>query len=35
LRWIGYYNTGRPHSTLGGRTPDEAYGTGMMERLAA
>jgi len=35
LRWIGYYNTGRPHSTLGGRTPGEAYGTGMMERLAA
>ncbi len=35
LRWIGYYNTGRPHSKLGGRTPDEAYGTGMMERLAA
>jgi putative transposase len=35
LRWIGYYNTGRPHSTLGGRTPDEAYGPGMMERLAA
>ena len=35
LRWIGYYNTRRPHSTLGGRTPDEAYGTGMMERLAA
>src|SRR4051812_14744338 len=35
LRGIGYYNTGRPHSTLGGRTPDEAYGTGMMERLAA
>ena len=25
LRWIGYYNTRRPHSTLGGRTPDEAY----------
>ena len=35
LRWIGYYNTGRPHSTLGGRTPDEAYGPGVMERLAA
>jgi putative transposase len=35
LRWIGYYNTRRPHSTLGGRTPDEAYGPGMMERLAA
>jgi len=35
LRWIGYYNTRRPHSTLAGRTPDEAYGAGMTERLAA
>ncbi len=35
LRWIGYYNTRRPHSTLGGRTPDEAYGAGVTERLAA
>ena len=25
-RWISYYNTRRPHSTLAGRTPDEAYG---------
>ena len=24
-RWIGYYNADRPHSTFGGRTPDEAY----------
>jgi putative transposase len=24
-RWIGYYNTERPHSALSGRTPDEAY----------
>jgi len=24
-RWITYYNSQRPHSTLGGRTPDEAY----------
>lgn len=24
-RWIGYYNAERPHSSLGGRTPDEAY----------
>ena len=25
-RWISYYNAQRPHSTLAGRTPDEAYG---------
>ena len=25
--WIGFYNTERPHSALGGRTPAEAYGT--------
>ena len=24
-RWIGYYNADRPHSGLGGRTPNEAY----------
>ena len=24
-KWIGYYNTRRPHSTLAGRSPDEAY----------
>lgn len=34
-RWIGYYNTQRPHSALAGRTPDEAYGAAGMERLAA
>ena len=42
-KWIGYYNARRPHSTLAGRTPDEAYrargtqaadGTGT-EKLAA
>jgi len=26
-RWIGYYNTDRPHSALAGATPDEAYET--------
>jgi putative transposase len=25
LRWIGHYNTGRPHSALAGRTPEEVY----------
>ncbi|MBC7802070.1 MAG: IS3 family transposase, partial [Gemmatimonadaceae bacterium] len=34
-RWINYYNTRRPHSTLAGRTPDEAYGAGVIERMAA
>jgi putative transposase len=34
-RWIGYYNTQRPHSTLGGRTPNEAYAIDMVEKLAA
>ena len=26
--WIGFYNTERPHSSLGGQTPAEAYGPG-------
>ena len=26
-RWVNYYNADRPHSGLGGRTPDEAYHT--------
>lgn len=34
-RWIDYYNAGRPHSALAGRTPDEAYGAAGMTRLAA
>jgi putative transposase len=34
-RWIDYYNVRRPHSTLAGRTPDEAYGATDTERLAA
>ena len=33
--WISYYNARRPHSTLAGRTPDEAYEAGPTERLAA
>ncbi len=34
-RWIGYYNTQRPHSALVGRTPDEAYRAAGPEKLAA
>ena len=34
-RWIGYYNNRRPHSSLAGQTPDEAYGAAGMEKLAA
>ena len=35
-RWIGYYNADRPHSALGGKTPDEAYApTTEDTRLAA
>jgi putative transposase len=33
--WIGYYNIRRPHSTLTGCTPDEAYRTTGIEKLAA
>ena len=35
MQWISYYNTRRPHSALGGNTPDEAYGIDGVERLAA
>ena len=35
VKWIGYYNAGRPHSGIGGRTPDEAYGVDDVMRLAA
>jgi len=37
--WIDFYNTERPHSALGGRTPAEAYGIGqpmdMMDKAHA
>jgi len=33
--WIDYYNAKRPHSTLAGHTPDEAYWASGMEKLAA
>jgi putative transposase len=34
-KWIGYYNAGRPHSALAGRTPDEAYAVNEATKLAA
>ena len=35
-RWIGYYNADRPHSSFGGRTPDEVYAIDSeQEKLAA
>jgi putative transposase len=35
-RWIAYYNTDRPHSALGGKTPGEAYAMDeTTEKLAA
>ena len=34
-KWISYYNAGRPHSALAGRTPDEAYAVNETEKLAA
>ena len=34
-KWIGYYNAGRPHSGLAGRTPDEACEANAKTRLAA
>jgi putative transposase len=34
--WIDNYNRRRPHSTFGGRTPDEVYARAeMTEQLAA
>jgi putative transposase len=37
--WIGFYNTERPHSALGGATPAEAYAAGqpvdMMDKACA
>ncbi|GGJ19936.1 hypothetical protein GCM10011320_29020 [Neoroseomonas lacus] len=35
VTWIGYYNTGRPHSGICRRTPDEAYGVDDVMQLAA
>jgi putative transposase len=33
--WINYYNGERPHSALGGITPNQMYGTTGVEKLAA
>ena len=34
--WVGFYNTDRPHSAFGGRTPNEVYATqATQEKLAA
>ena len=29
-RWVAFYNSRRPHSALGGSTPDEAYDRGVL-----
>ena len=35
-RWIGYYNAERPHSSFGGKTPNETYAIeATTEKLAA
>ncbi|SFJ37465.1 putative transposase [Albimonas pacifica] len=34
-RWIAYYNAHRPHSALGGRTPNEAYAAPVGYQAAA
>ena len=28
-KWMHFYNTERPHSSLANQTPDEAYSTGL------
>jgi len=33
--WMSFYNDKRPHSALGGATPDEAYGLRTTEQMAA
>jgi putative transposase len=32
-KWIGYYNANRPHSGLGGKTRNEAYGVGRIDEI--
>jgi putative transposase len=31
--WLTFYNTARPHSALDGRTPAEAYETGLLDKM--
>ncbi len=33
--WMAFCNTNRPHSALGGATPNEAYGPTKPQRMAA
>jgi putative transposase len=34
-RWVSFYNTRRPHSSLDGKTPDQAYFNKPMPEAAA
>ncbi len=34
-KYIGFYNAGRPHSSLDGRTPDDVYFSSLPAKLAA
>jgi len=34
-QYLIFYNSRRPHSSLGGRTPDAAYGATIPEAMAA
>ena len=34
-KWMAFYNTGRPHSSLERKTPKEAYWLGRDQELAA
>ena len=34
-RYLGFFNGRRPHSSLGGRTPDQAYFDGLPQVAAA